>query len=593
VILDGVELYEPYHLKDFQSVFSIIDAEAVGGVDFLTGGFPAEYGDRMSGVMDISMVTPSGPTSTTVAVSTLNTRLLSAGRFNDDRGSWLVSGRAWYPDALLEPAGATAEEILTDYYDLVAKVEHRVGSRSTLSANLMSAYDDLGFLAEDEEEVERVRARYRSHQLWFNLRTDWNQRVFSQTVLAGGRIRRERLGGVVDIEEGTLSVDDQRSFDFIGLRQDWTVELSDRHLLKFGFDVKRQQAVYDYVSEAVVIDPEVVDEGPPIVTDIEVDLEPAGESYGFYVADRFRPAEPLVVEIGLRWDKQFWIDDKQVSPRVNLMYNAGPRTTVRAAWGRFHQTERLNELQVEDGVTEFSPAQLAEHWLVSLEHGFARGPAFRVEAYYKDLFDLRPRYENLFNPLELFPESREDRVLVAPDRGRAQGVEILLKGSGGRLLTWWASYALARAEDEIDGSWQPRSWDQRHAATFGLNLDLPRGWNISLAGTYHSGFPTTDVTAGLVEDEEGELDVESELGPRNGGRFSSYRRLDLRTTKRLATRKGELTLILEVINLFNRKNACCVDDFLFEVEDDGSVTVIREEGYWAPIIPSLGLRWRF
>ena len=100
VLLDGVELYEPFHLKDFQSVFSVIDSAAVGGVDLLTGGFPVQYGDRMSGVMDISVATPSEPVSTTLAISTMNAGVFSAGLFDEGEGSWLVSARAWYPDFL-------------------------------------------------------------------------------------------------------------------------------------------------------------------------------------------------------------------------------------------------------------------------------------------------------------------------------------------------------------------------------------------------------------------------------------------------------------------------------------------------------------
>jgi outer membrane receptor protein involved in Fe transport len=593
VILDGVELYEPYHLKDFQSVFSIIDSEATGGVDFLTGGFPAEYGDRMSGVIDISTTTPSEITSTTLAVSTMNARVLSEGSFNDGRGGWLVSGRAWYPDEARRQVSSSADELFSDYYDLLGKLEHRLGSRSTLSLNLMSAYDDLGFLTVDPLDREQVKARYQSHQLWFNLHTDWSEKLYTRTVLFGGRITRERDGGVEDVDDGILTVADDRDFEFAGLRQDWIYELSDRHVVKLGFKLERQKADYDYFNELLVPNPD--EGGGPLVpgSRTEVRLRPDGESYGVYAADRFRPAASLVVELGLRWDKQSWLDDEQLSPRVNLMYSVASRTTLRAAWGRFYQSERLNELQIEDGVTEFFPAQLAEHWLASIEQVFGAGLALRLEGYYKDLSGLRPRYENLFNPLELFPEAQPDRVLIEPSEGRSWGTELLVKGSVGRRVNWWASYARAKAEDLIDGSWQPRNWDQRHAATFGVNFELPRRWNINFAGAYHSGFPTTEVAGELVVDEDGELDVELVFGPRNGARYSSYRRFDVRITKRFPTRTGDLTLVFEVLNLFDEKNVCCTDDFEFDIEEDGTVTVIRDLRHWAPLIPTIGVRWNF
>ena len=139
----------------------------------------------------------------------------------------------------------------------------------------------------------------------------------------------------------------------------------------------------------------------------------------------------------------------------------------------------------------------------------------------------------------------------------------------------------------------PRSWDQRHAASFGLNLSLPRNFNLNLAGTYHSGWPTTTVTGEVVDWDGDEPVVELTIGPRNRARYPDYRRLDLRASKRFSLGSGELTLIFEVINLTNRTNVCCVDDFETEVLDDGSVRVIREEAYWARIIPSLGVRWRF
>ena len=587
VLLDGVELYEPFHLKDFQSIFSIIDSAAVGGVDFLSGGYPAEYGDRMSGVMDISPVTPAGPVATSLALGTLYARGMSAGPFHGNRGSWLLSLRAWYPDDVLELASPSSDRLVTDYYDLFAKVEHPLGSRSTLSGDLLVAFDDLAFQSADEEETEDVKARYASYQLWSNLQTTWSSRLASQTVLSVGRLTRDRKGEVVDVVEGTLAIDDARSFDSLDLRQAWSFVTGPRHLLKWGLEATGQESAYDYVR----IESEAASPGEPSV--VEVELEPEGSSYGVYLADRFQPLAPLTVELGLRWDHQSWIDGGQLSPRVNLVLAAGTRTAFRAAWGRFHQSQRLNELQVEDGVTEFYPSQLADHWLASVEHDFQGGLRARVEVYQKDLSSLRPRYENLFSPLELFPEAQDDRILVDPDRGRARGLELLVKHDRGAGLSWWLSYALAVAEDEIDGDWQLRSWDQRHAASLGINLELPGRWNLNLAGIYHSGWPTTEVSAVLVENEDGELVPEPVLGPRNGVRFPAYHRLDARATKRIEFGHGELGLIFEVLNLLDTQNVCCVDDFEFVVGDDGSVVVLPQRQYWAPIIPSVSIEYQF
>jgi outer membrane receptor protein involved in Fe transport len=599
VMLDGLELDEPFHLKDFQSIFSTIDAEAVGGVDLITGAFPIEYGDRMSAVMDISIATPTGPASASFGLGTINSRALGEGTFDSGKGQWLVSGRAWYPDLVINAVGTTVDDILSDYYDVIAKVQHQLGRRSTLSANVLAALDDIGFRSEDPDELEEVRARYRSAHLWLNLRTEWSPALFSRIVASRGRVRRERVGSVDDEEEGALDVVDDRTFDVLGLRQDWSLALSDRQLLKWGLDLKHQRADHDYSSLSSFSTPDLRGAAPDLIL---ARLTPEEELVGAYIGHRMRLGERLVAEAGVRWDAQRWSgdgdggsdrkDDHQVSPRLNMRLSAGPRTTLRAAWGRYHQSQRLNEIQIEDGTTTLSPAQRSEHWLASIEHRFRGGLGLRLEAYSKRIHRPRPYYENLFNPFELFPEARDDRVLVAPDRGRARGIELLVKGSPRASISWWLSYALASAEDEIEGEMVPRSWDQRHSASLGLSWALDSGWSLSLAGTAHSGWPTTAVTGRVVGEEDGEPIVELLRGERNRRRYPGYLRLDMRARRTWQLERGELSLIIEVINLMDRRNVCCTDDHTARVLDDGSVAVVPEEAYWAPIVPSLGLRWR-
>ena len=101
--LDGVELFEPYHLKDFEGIFSILDPQLIGGLDLFAAGFPSEYGDRSSSVLDMTTIRPTSM-RTNLGISFSNVWAGSSGAFAENRGHWLASVRRGYLDLLLKIA---------------------------------------------------------------------------------------------------------------------------------------------------------------------------------------------------------------------------------------------------------------------------------------------------------------------------------------------------------------------------------------------------------------------------------------------------------------------------------------------------------
>jgi hypothetical protein len=559
----------------------------------MTGGFPVEYGNRMSGVVDISPATPREPLSTAVSLSFTNFGILNQGLFKDGHGQWLVSARHTYLDAVMKWVDPESGFKPT-FNDLLFHLQLPMGERSVLGANLLGARDDLYYESWSDDGnllEEQIEADQSSGYLWLNLKTAWSGRLYSETVLSSGQVEHGREGEI-DTYWYDATVDDQRSFDFVGLKQDWTLELG-RHLAKWGFDVRRLDGSYDYASWAIERDPLYNQGQPPLTTVRDIDLEPSGNQYGLYVADRFQVASRLVAEVGLRWDKQTYVGDDQLSPRLNISYLLGSRTTVRAAWGFYHQPQYINELQVEDGVSEFAPAQRAEHRLIGLEHSFPRFFDLRLELYHKDLTDLRPRYENQLNPMEVLPEIEPDRILVAPDRAVARGAEVLLSRSDSGPCSWWLSYAWSEAEDEIDGQWVPRSWDQTHTIAASLNYNRRGKWNFNLSGIYHTGWPTTAIEAEVRFTDDGTRYVVAWLGPRNAERYPDYKRFDLRASRTFELGAGSLRLFLEVINLLDNETLGRLDSVGFRIQPDGSLVVTEDWEYVMPILPTVGLRWVF
>jgi outer membrane receptor protein involved in Fe transport len=298
--------------------------------------------------------------------------------------------------------------------------------------------------------------------------------------------------------------------------------------------------------------------------------------------------DEITSEVGLRWDNQTY--DKvdggtQLSPRINLLYDPSAETQVRASWGRFYQAQGIGELQVEDGIDTFFPAQRADHLILSIEHALTERISARVEAYYKDYEELKPRFENLFDPVVVLPELQTDRIGVAPTAGLVRGVEFLVRDRSADPWGWWLGYTWSRAEETVELADVPRSWDQRH--TFNGGLSWTEGpWDLSLAGTWHTGWPTTPATY------TAEPVPVVTVGNRNSTRFDDFRSVDVRAGYTFELGDTELLTFVEIINLLAFKNPCCVE---YTVRDDGAggTSLDQDFDYWPRFVPNVGVLWRF
>jgi outer membrane receptor protein involved in Fe transport len=347
-------------------------------------------------------------------------------------------------------------------------------------------------------------------------------------------------------------------------------------MLTFGVDAKRQEANYHFSSNKIVTAPfdRILDNIPIEVRSIEA--LPEGAQYSGYIEARWQLHPKLIVDAGLRWDYQSYTtadDDTQSSPRLSVLYQLGERTDFRVGWGQFSQAQEINELQVSDGVAAFFAAQRAEHVVGNLKHTFRNDINIDLSYYRKYFRVVRPRFENAFNSLTLLPELQFDRYRIDPLSSEARGAEVMLsRGDGGEALFWWIGYAWSDVRDTTLAGYVPRSWDQTRTGKAGVSWQWGR-WSFSAAGEIHTGWPKTVMPADEI----------------NSSRYSMFHTLDVRVSREFAVRRGDLTAFLEVSNLANRKNPCCTE---YSTTPDGS-QLVEDEAYWLPLVPSLGVVWRF
>ncbi len=586
--LDGADLLEPFHLKDTDSALSILDLQSISRLNLWTGGFTTEFGDRLAGVltMESESHTRARP-STTLGASLTGFRVAHSGRSENGRSRWLVSARSGFPDLALRATG-TQGVLKPRYEDAMGKWEFDLAPGHTLSLHALHGGDRL-FLRDANGSV--LKSRYGSDYFWARWQGEFGERVTGEAVLSRSQLTWRRDGnGVVD-RALPFELRDARQLDVTTLRQDWTAGLSPHAMLKGGLEFKSADADYDYHSFR---DRNLLRNGV-IVTERQARdqrLAPGGRALGAYFSTRVQPVEGLTLEPGVRYDENNYAHDSEVSPRFNAAYARG-RTTWRAAWGVYAQSQGLHELALQDGDALFRRAERAEHRVLSVEHRFEAGLNLRVEGYERLVTHPRPHWENALDALDVFPEIQFDRFRLDPARQTARGVELIAERRGVGKFSWSASYALAKTEETLaDGRTLPRSHDQRHTVYLDASWTPSPRWQFSAAWQYHTGWPTSSQVFSLVPLASGALTVNSRLGPLYAERLADYHRLDLRVQRRFETSRGTVRLYLDVFNAYDRKNSIG-NVTNFSVVNGQLSTTRRPDLNQLPILPSVGATWEF
>ncbi len=588
IVLNGHRLFDPFHVRDYQNIFSAIDARAIEGVEVYTGGFPVRFGDRMSGLVLMESLEAEKSRHTEIGLSAFNTSFLIAGNNEDKR--WLFSARRGNLDLLIDPKFGEPS-----YYDVFAQFQFDATPDMTVSVNGLYADDLISVVLEtDPDEREAASSKTRNAQVWLQLDNRWSDRLSSSTTASYISFSNRRLGLLSDEEKMDAVVDDVRDIEQFGVRQDWSYSRSDKHLMQWGFDFSHADARYDYRGQAEYFGLQALYQNAPADILRVLTAAPSGASYALYFADRRKLSSKTILEWGLRWDDQTYtglVSDSQLSPRVSLLRSVGENTELRLSWGRYHQSQGIQELQIEDGIDHFWPAQRADHLIAGLTHNFANKISLRVELFHKEMQKVRPRFENLYDPLGLLPELQADRVRLDPSSAKSSGLEVSLDGEYGDWL-WWGSYTMSKARDRIAGNSELRSWDQRHAVQGGLRWSN-KVWDFSIAAGAHTGWPTTDLTLEQNgTDANGEPIYVAIPGPRNELRLSTFASVDFRLSRTFDVPRGSLMVFVEVTNVLNRRNVCCVD-WDIEIEDGVDPVLDNSLDYWLPLLPAIGILWEF
>ncbi len=588
VLLDGMVIYNPFHSI---GLFSVFDTDILKNTDVYTAGFGAQYGGRISSVMDIT--TRDGNKKRfggKVSAGTFMSKLLLEGPIkkakdeNDGTASFIFS-------------------IKNSYLDQTSKSLYKYASDDGLPYSFNDVYGKIVVNSASGSKVSFFGFNFRDNVNYSGVaRYDWSSSGGGMNfVLVPGSSKVLLRGNLafssykIKLDEG----DDRPRSSLVNgfnLGFNWLYFLNNDEI-NYGIEVQGFKTDFEFYNYA------------------NRHISQADNTTEFGIFFRYKKIiNKLIIDPSFRVQYYASISEFSPEPRLGLKYNISDRVRLKAAGGYYAQNliaansdrdvvnffygflSAPDDLPTTfDGKTIKKKLQLARHAVAGVEVDINKHLDLNIEGYVKDFYQLsninRDKvYDDVADNYDK-PDSTKKSFIV--EKGFSQGVDVVLKYEYRRFYAWLV-YSLGFNTRNTGNYTYAPHFDRRHnlnvvsSYKFGKKVD----WEVDVRWNFGTGFPYTQTQGfypylnfqdGLATDyphDNGQMGII--YGPYNNKRLPTYHRLDISVKKLFQiARNSELEVVASVVNVYNRKNVFYIDRMRFKVINQ------------LPIMPSLGASLTF
>ncbi len=579
-LVDGTILYNPAHIGNFSATFN---SDAVQGIKLIKGAFPAEYGGRLSSVLDVRLRSGTKEKNKgIIGLGSLSSRFLLEGPLGE-KSTYIISGRKMYYDAIQKNFFKNSIIPHYNFYDANAKITYDLSESDILWIE--------GFLSRDNIYNPTASEDVGYNIEWENNAVTLNWlKINSKSVFLNNSISYVDYRSKSVIEDKSSPSSGYFSSSILRdlfIKSSAELHLNVDHTIKLGAEL----ALHNYKLINNDIYNELLEEG------INSGEAIISAEASLYFENEWQIFPQLKTNLGTR----FYYFRKQkyfrFEPRLSASYFLSEAFHINAAFAVAHQF--LHSI-VKNNIS--LPTDL---WIPSTENinpGQSYQYVFGFDSYFNDeeiKFSVEGYYKRMKNLYEfkyapVFQPGQSPDELLTSGEGEAYGVEFFLNKRAGKF-SGWAGYTLSwtkRKFDELNAGkvFYPR-YDRRHDVSLVIVYDFTNDFSLGATWTYATGQGYT-VPTGQYQFQSVALNnitsIQTDYTERNTFRLPAYHKLDLNASYKFTWLDLMFEANLNIYNVYNRQNP-----FSYYLTDGPNGAVILKQITLFPFIPTIGINIKF
>ncbi|HET9744865.1 MAG TPA: TonB-dependent receptor [Chitinophagaceae bacterium] len=608
IMLDDAVVYNTGHLFGF---FSIFNSDAIKNTSLIKGGMPAQYGGRLSSVLDVAMKDGNlNKFQVDGGIGLIASRISIQGPLKKERSSFIVSARRTYVDVLAKPFIKKTSDFYGSgyfFYDLNAKVNYKFSEKDRVYLS--------GYFGRDVFDFNNVKRSFRSNIPWGNSTATlrWNH-VFNKRLFANTTAVYNNYKFKFEAAQNNFELSLASGIKDANLKADFDYYPSPQHKLKFGGLYTYHKFIPNIVSgrqDSIIFKPN------------NESVKYASE-FALYVQDDWELSDKIKINYGIRWsgftqigpytkyvrdvdgnklDSTVYKSFEPVrtyggfEPRITIRYALDDETSVKAAVSRNYQYIHLvsnagstlpTDLWVPS--TYIVKPQLSWQYTAGLFKNFTDNKyETSVEVYYKKMQNQIEYAEGYTPSLE----DPEDEFVFG--NGWSYGAEFFVNKTRGKL-NGWIGYTLSWTRRKFsqlnNGQTYPARYDRRHDMSVVVNYEPGKKWRFGGVFVYGTGAATTMperfyIVEGVLTQEYSQV---------NQYRLAAYHRLDLAATYTPVPkkkRKVQSSWVFSIYNVYSRYNPYFIYFDQTGSPYDGTLRVEARQVSLFPILPAVTWNFKF